>query len=80
MFPPLGEVRKGSLLHHSAHAAHAGVTHWHFGLVLLGVADDALGGEEHSGNAGCVLKSNAGYLGRVDDSAGLQSFVLVGTL
>ena len=46
-------------LHHAAHAAHS--THaacGHCGLFLfLGVGDDALGGEQKSGDAGCILES-----------------------
>ena len=48
---------------HSAHSAHAGVAGGHRGLStrptpkhgFLDVAEDALGGEEHAGDAGGVV-------------------------
>ena len=53
-------------LHHAAHAAHTGGTHRHFRMLLLLVADDALGSEEHACHRGCVFKGYAGYLGGVN--------------
>ncbi len=67
-FSPHGENRqaRGLALHHAAHAWCT--AHWHFGLVLLGVADDTLGGEEHASNGSCIFKSYTANLGWVDDA------------
>jgi hypothetical protein len=54
---------------HTAHAAHAGVAGGHRGFRFLYVAEDALGGEEHAGDRGCVLQGHAADLGGVDDTA-----------
>ena len=54
---------------HTTHAAHAGVAGGHRGFGFLDVAEDALGGEEHAGDAGGVLQGHAGHLGGVDDTA-----------
>ena len=51
--PPLG--RGLYFLVHTAHAAHAGVAGGHRGFGFFDVAEDALGGEEHTGDAGGVL-------------------------
>jgi len=56
----------GAGLHHAAHTAHALVAHWHIGLLFFLVADDTLGGEEHTCYAGSVFESYAGYLGGVN--------------
>ena len=63
--------RPAGLVHtaHAAHAAHAGVASGHRGFGFFDVAEDALGGEEHVGDAGGVLQGHAGYLGGVDDTA-----------
>ena len=63
---------------HTAHAAHAGVAGGHRGFGLLDVAEDALGGEEHAGDAGGVLQGHAGHLGGVDDAALEEVLVLLG--
>jgi len=47
-------------LHHAAHAAtHAGSASGHSGLGLLLLGDDTLGRQEHAGDAGSVLQSDA---------------------
>ena len=63
---------------HTAHAAHAGVAGGHRGFGFLDVAEDALGGEEHAGDAGGVLQGHAGHLGGVDDAALEEVLVLLG--
>ena len=71
---------------HTAHAAHAKVAGGHRGLStrptpkhgFLDVAEDALGGEEHAGDAGGVLQGHAGHLGGVDDAGGEEVLVLFG--
>ena len=53
-------MKKPMGLHHAAHAAtHAGTTGGHCGLGLFLLGDDTLGGEEHAGDAGSVLQSDA---------------------
>ncbi len=47
-------------LHHAAHAAaHAGSASGHSGLGLFLLGDDTLGRQEHAGDAGSVLQSDA---------------------
>ena len=50
------------------HATHAWCSHWHLWLVLLGIADDALCGEEHACYGSGVFEGYAGYLCGVDDA------------
>ena len=63
---------------HSAHAAHAGVAGGHRGFGFFDVAEDALGGEEHAGDAGGVLQGHTGHLGGVDDTALEEVLVFLG--
>ena len=62
-------------LHHATHAW--GTAHRHFRLVLLGVADDTLGSEEHTSDGGSVLKCYTTHLGRVDDARLAQVLISV---
>ena len=68
-------VAGGEGLHHAAHSR--GTAHRHFGLILLGITDDALGGEEHAGDAGSVLQSHTCHFGRVDDAGSAEVLVAV---
>ena len=52
---------------HSAHAAHAGIAGGHWGLRFFDVAEDALGGQQHAGDAGSILEGHTGNLGGVDN-------------
>ena len=61
------------------HAAHARVAHRHGGFLLRLVNNQALSGQEHTGNAGGILKSHAGYLGRINDTSLAHVLILVGT-
>ena len=54
------------------HAAHARVSHRHFGLVLLLVADNALSGEEHTCYRSSIFKCYASYLSGVNDTCCTQ--------
>ena len=63
---------------HSAHTAHTGVGGG-CGFGFLDVAEDALGGQQHTGDAGGVLEGHTGNLGGVDDTALEQLLVLLGT-
>ena len=65
-FSPHGENRQTREPLH--HATHAWCAHWHFRLVLFGVADDTLSGEEHAGDGSGVLKSYTANLGWVDNT------------
>ncbi len=70
-------------LHHAAHAAHAAhATHtaWHtaaaFSFFLRVFSDHALGGQQKSGNTGCILQGKTGNFCRVDDACLEQIFIL----
>ena len=67
-----------SLIDTLHHAAHAGVSHWHFGLVLLLVADNALSSEEHACNRSSIFKSHTSYLGGVYHTSCTQVTKLLG--
>src|SRR2546428_4129527 len=60
-------------LHHTAHATHT--THaahaaGHSRCLFLGrIGDEGIGREEHSSDAGSVLKSGARHLHRIDDTS-----------
>ena len=62
----------------SIHAAHAGIAGGHRGFGFLDVAEHALGGEEHAGDAGGVLQSHTGHLGGVDNTALEEVLVFLG--
>ena len=64
-------------LHHATHARCT--AHRHSRLLLGLVANEALGGEEHTGNRSGVLQSNTSHLGRIDDASLAQVLVLVQT-
>ena len=74
LYTPCGLVHTA----HTAHAAHAGVAGGHWGFGFFDVAEDALGGEEHAGDAGGVLQGHTGHLGGVDDTALEEVLVLLG--
>ena len=63
------------LLHHSAHASHAGSHSCRSGIFFFLVGDDALGGEEHTGNGSGIFESYARYFRGVDNACGEEVFV-----
>ena len=63
-------------LHHAAHATHTGGGSCRSFFFLL--SDNALGGEEHACDRGCILEGYAGNLGRVDDTCGEEVLVYIG--
>ena len=76
--PWSGVCTKPYGLVHSAHSAHTGVAGGHRGFGFLDVAEDALGGQQHTGNRGGVLESDTGNLGGVNDTAVEQLLKLLG--
>ena len=64
-------------LHHAAHTWST--AHWHCRLLLRLVNNQAFGCQEHTCDAGCVLKCNTSNLGRIDDTSLTQILVYIGT-
>src|SRR3712207_1670637 len=71
-------VKHPLLLYECLH--HSRLCTWHGGSVLLGfIGDEALCGEEHACDRGCVLQSYTSNLGWVDDTFLTKILVNLGT-